>query len=473
MDEKTTPDVKEKQHGWFMCRLYIFTSAICSFGLIFVLALSAVMHAIVKGFQGDKQVGLPDVEEQYDETTDCFPDMENLKMTNDLRYYALQLGLELKEYRVKTKDGFILILQRLIDPKNTDEQRKLMKPMLFQHGLLSSSGCFLTPGSRSLPVYFLRQGYDVWLGNNRGGFEAIHEYYEGNLMHNELFWDWDIRDLAKYDITCLIENVLTLTSHKKLTLVGHLQGCTQSFLMLKTPELQETHRQIECFIALAPAIYPGVLFHQAEFLKFMCNRSKLGYKIFFGICCFLNFMTQTRNRFHSWPIYGNLSVKMFNFLFSWNGSLWNKNHKIWRLHFIFNVSFVSSKLMTWWLSYWREESFRNELVPKEAFNDKMHFAVTDDKRYIVDDSKTFFPFKQPWFGESNVPVVIFNGDIDNLVDGKRLATHMKTYEPCYKLGENLHIFNLQRHSHLDVIWSNNVIRDIGIETVNIIGRGNL
>lgn len=471
MDEKLVPEAKERRHGWFMAQLYIFTSAICSFGLIFVLAWAAVFHALFRSFQGDKHIGLPEIEELYDESTDCFPDMDNLKLTNDLRYYAVQLGLELNEYRVKTKDGFILILQRLIDPKQTEEQRSQMKPMLFQHGLLSSSGCFLTPGSRSLPVYFLQQGYDIWLGNNRGGFQPLHEYYDGNLMHNELFWDWDIRDLAFYDITCLIDSVLSHNTHKKLVLVGHLQGCTQSFLMLKAPALSDSHDKIEYFVALAPAVYPGILFHKAQFLKFMCNRSRLGYKLFFGICCFLNFMTQTRNRFYNWPIFGNLSVKMFNFLFTWNGKLWNKNHKIWRLHFIFNVSFVSSKLMTWWLSYWREESFRNELVPELAFTDNMHYAITDDQKYTVDDSKTFFPFKQPWFGENNIPIIIFNGDIDNLVDGKRFASHMQHYEPYYKIGDNLHIFNLNRHNHLDVIWSNNVIRDIGLETVKIIGKG--
>ncbi|EGV60248.1 alpha/beta-hydrolase [Yamadazyma tenuis ATCC 10573] len=392
-----------------------------------------------------------------------------MKPTANLRSYVLAIGLELKEYQVQTKDGYILPLHRLIDPKQTDDQRAQMEPILCQHGLLSSSGSFLTPGNRSLPVFLLRQGFDVWLGNNRSGFEPLHAFYTGNLMHNEEYWDWDIQDLAHYDITCLIENVLVHTpNYKKLILMGHSQGCTQSFLMLRNTELAEIHEKVGYFVGLAPAIYPGTLFHKRKFLKFMGNRSKLGFKLFFGVCCFLNVLTQSRNWFHNFPLFGNVCVLMFNYLFQWNGKLWNSNRKIWHFHFIFNVSFVSAKLISWWLSFWREESFRNELVSKETFQDGMNFRATEEPKYNVSDDKTFFPFKQQWFSESVIPMALFIGEVDNLVDGQRLACHMETFEPKYQKNENLHIFEVKHYSHLDVLWANNVIRDIGRDMVEVL-----
>lgn len=458
---------RQNPHSTITKYWYIFTSAILSFCFVYVLFICAICYSIRDKFINKKPSDLECEDPADDYPIPCYPHMDTLKATSDLRYYALQLKLDLKEYKVQTKDGFILTLHRLVDPNLLDLALSDKPPILLQHGLLSSSGSFLTPGNRSLPVYLLREGYDVWLGNNRSGFRPEHGFLTGNLMHNEQYWDWDIRDLAYYDLTCLIDNVLVNTPNfKKLVLVGHLQGCTQSFLMLRNPELNETHEKVSHFIALAPAIYPGTLFHKRKFLQFMGNRSKWGYKLSFGICCFLNIMTQARNNFCQYSMFGTLCVMMFHYLFEWTGTKWHSNKKLWHIHFIFNVSNVSSKLLTWWLSYWREESFRNELVLKDTFDNGMNYKVNDNKEYNVDDTKTFYPFKEQWFTDP-VPMTIFNGEKDNLVDGRRLATHMETFEPEYN-SENLKVFEVKGYSHLDVLWADDVVREIGYKIVEIL-----
>lgn len=456
MNANITPEPKKKSHSSFAKALYNITSATVSFLFVLVVFCSAVLHHIRALFKDNKHLN------EKQTIHECYPDIENMKLSSDIRYYALQMGLDLQEYKITTKDGYILILHRLIDPKHSEEQREQMKPVLFQHGLLSSSGSFISPGLRSMPVFLLNEGFDVWLGNNRSGFEPLHEFYKGNLMHNETYWDWDIKDLAYYDMPCLIENVLLRKSqYQKLILIAHLQGCTQSFLMLRNPELSETHNKIEHLVSLAPAIYPGRMFHQRKFLSFMANRSQFAFQVFFGVCCFLHSLTTLRNILYAWPIYGKVCMIMFHYLFQWPTDKWNQNNKVCHIHFIFNVSLVSAKNMTWWLSYWRNDSFRNELTLSDTFEKGLNDKIIEDEEFNVKDESSFFPYKQQWFDKNVVPMTIFTGSIDDLVDGARLKTHMENFEPLYKIGETLNIIAVKDYSHLDILWADDIIEEVG------------
>lgn len=49
-------------------------------------------------------------------------------------------GLTIERHYVTTKDGYILGLYRIVGPKNRDlDDGKPSRPMLFMHGMLSSS----------------------------------------------------------------------------------------------------------------------------------------------------------------------------------------------------------------------------------------------------------------------------------------------------------------------------------------------
>lgn len=94
-------------------------------------------------------------------------------------------GYVAESHEVTTLDGYILTLFRIVNPLITSGERK---PVLLQHGLLSSSIDFLinSPGGYAKSLNFsdldsknftvennlgfvLSQfGYDVWLGNSRG-----------------------------------------------------------------------------------------------------------------------------------------------------------------------------------------------------------------------------------------------------------------------------------------------------------------
>lgn len=487
MFDAFTPPEKHNLHNTFIRYLYIISSFIGSLCFVNSLTIGAVFYHLRQKMNGEEKFNEPAVDNSTSRYTprEPYPDLKSMKATKDMRYYALHLDLDLEEHTIITKDGYVLTLHRLIDPKESSELRDLKKPILLQHGLLSCSGAYITSGKNSLSYYFWEQGYDVWLGNNRSWFEARHEFFEGNLMHSEEYWDWDIRELAYFDLPCIIENVLThKPNHEQLILVGHLQGCTQTFLMLRNGNLSHIHRKIEYFFPLAPAIFPGKLFHERSFIKFIHNRKVLSYKLIFGCCSFLRNLSLARYYLASTSLFGALSYMMFKYLFGWTGKKWGRNKKIWHFHFVFNVTYVSNKLMNWWLSDWVQEGFSNQLQSKEVYDHNLNYAFTpvnshneeteepkqnQQKPHIEtkDDSKTYFPYKNHWFDfckpEDVIPMLMFICDLDYLVDGKRLATHMRHYETgYYQEGYNLDIVELDDYSHLDVVWADDLIGRIGM-----------
>jgi len=73
------------------------------------------------------------------------------------------------------------------------------------------------------PAFILaEQGYDVWIGNNRG-----NRFARGHITYNtsqEAFWDYNFMDMGKYDTPAFIDFILAKTKQSKLTYVGHSQG---------------------------------------------------------------------------------------------------------------------------------------------------------------------------------------------------------------------------------------------------------
>lgn len=513
---RLNPQEPQAKHGAFMRNVVIVSSAINSFLFVYVLMLGSIFYHFRDIVSGREKLNRPKKDNATENYTPRvpYPDLKNLKITKNLRYYAQCLDLDLEEYSIITKDGYVLTLHRLIDPKESIADRQAKQPILLQHGLLLCSGAWLTPGKNSLPYYFWEQGYDVWMGNNRCGFEPKHSFYTGNLYHNEKFWDWDIRVFATYDLPCIIDNVLLhKPNHSKLALVGHLQGCAQTFLMLRTKELKPYHQKIEYFFALAPAVFPGQMFHERSFIKFIHKRSPKMYDAIFGSCCFLYILGFSRRVLGTTSFFATISYIMFKYLFGWGIRNCYHDKKVLHLQFLFNVTFVSSKLMSWWLSYSVEEGFANQLQPKRDYKDGSHYAFTPvpslnepepkieptnedlegqpegskevaDASSIppggvlgllapieIDDSKSFFPYKQEWFAFNTplelVPIYAFIGGEDYLVDGRRLATHMTHYERnFYKDGENLRVVEIPDYNHLDVIWSLNCIGKIGMPIVD-------
>lgn len=70
------------------------------------------------------------------------------------------------------------------------------------------------------PAYILaRNGYDVWLGNNRGNrWSNQHERLNDT---QEEYWDWSWEEMGTLDVPAMTKYVLNYTGFDKLTYIGH------------------------------------------------------------------------------------------------------------------------------------------------------------------------------------------------------------------------------------------------------------
>lgn len=406
--------------------IYHITSAICTGLFLFLLFIFAFFKNILT-FKPESKHNERNIPNLYSP--------EELKLVPDLSYYFDLLNLQLNTYEIVTEDGFVITVHRLIDPYESIQARQGRKPILLLHGLLQSSGSFCSSGKDSLAYMFHKNGYDVWLGNNRCGFEPRHINFTPDDYR---MWDWDIVDMAQYDLTSLIDHVLANTDSDftKLVLVCHSQGTTQGFISLDNDRFGNNSK-ISCFIALSPAVYGGQLLEEKLFIKIIAKMTLNNY--FFGIWSFIPLMITMRNLLVTHKIFGYLSYMMFNFLFDWNDDLWDKSLK--NRHFIFSPVYVSVKLMSWWL------------------NDKNGFKIS--KAILQDD--------QVWFNSETPKIFLVIPEQDKLVDGRALLNHLKAHEDpqlySYK--------NLSNYSHLDVLWSKTVIPDIGIPILEFIRENNI
>lgn len=196
-------------------------------------------------------------------------------------------GFTLKTYKVKTSDGYILTLHRVVpkgkfSPANYSRTRK---PVIVQHGLMGSSTNFFISKPTVKPYLpakkcasdfgfcLVQTGrYDIWLPNSRGnGFSMGHVRLKPNQKQ---FWNFTFDQMARYDSPAVIQFIQKTTKHKKIGYIGHSQGATQIFALLALkPKYSSILRP---FISWAPAVYIG---HMSSIVKWATYLSPLLQKM--------------------------------------------------------------------------------------------------------------------------------------------------------------------------------------------------
>lgn len=425
----------------------------------------------------------------------------------DAGYYARRVGLDIEEFKVQTEDGFIITLWHVYDPKEftpmTEEERGLNPPELFTgvkphsperqktnakpkfpvlliHGLLQSAGAYCTNDDHSLAFYLCKQGYDVWLGNNRCGFKPEHT----RLQYTDpRMWAWNIRQMGVMDLPALISRVLLETGFEKLGLICHSQGTTQTFVALAKEQRPDLGEKITVFCALAPAAYAGPLIGKMYF-KFMRVISPAFFRIFFGIHAFIPFM-MTMHRLLPGRLYGAMGYRVFSFLFNWTDTRWERDIRD-RL-FQFAPVYVSSESMRWWLG--REcfakqkcilstkEEGRQEDVEDEAED---YYAKTKrenrrgggtagrDSSEVQKKHAKRPKGSTAWYNEQAPPMAFWVCGSDELVDGRRLMRRFERgREPHVDV---VHTKIIEEYEHLDVIWAIDSIEQVGSEVKEVLWK---
>lgn len=134
-------------------------------------------------------------------------------------------GYPVETHKMQTPDGYTLKVFRIPYGQNSQQRRINKKPILLMHGLFSSAEHFILTGkyNSSLAYLLADNGYDVWLGNARGNYPSRkHRSYD---FRGPKFWDYCWHEMGKYDLPTMIDYILNKTKQKKISYIGHSQGC--------------------------------------------------------------------------------------------------------------------------------------------------------------------------------------------------------------------------------------------------------
>nr|POF12828.1 sterol esterase 2 [Quercus suber] len=456
----------------------------------------------------------PRIEKGTDQSAQYIPTEGGTdRLCTDIAYYARRVGLDAESIEVQTEDGFIIELWHIFDPgeyrPRCRAHRKMDGPEVFEqqfqsqpfpagskkypilmmHGLLQSAGAYCCNDDDSMAFYLAKSGYDVWLGNNRCGFEPKHTLltYEDPRM-----WAWNIRQMGVMDLPALISRVLAETGFPKLALIAHSQGTTQTFVALAKEQRPEIGEKISVFCALAPAVYAGPLIGKV-YLKAMSVISPAVFRLIFGIHSFIPVMMLAHKLLPA-KTYSWMGYHVFSFLFSWSDTRWDRGLR--NRMFQQAPTYVSAESMRWWLGRecfakhkcilaTREEG---KLEDKEDEEDDhvIQRLYVDREPHVTERRKlqrnlSSFHCATPthshrnatrgrfsWYNDQFPPLALWVCGADNLVDGRRLLRRFdRGREPHVRI---VHKKIIEGYEHLDVIWAMDAVEKVGKEVREVIWR---
>jgi lysosomal acid lipase/cholesteryl ester hydrolase len=337
---------------------------------------------------------------------------------------------------VQTADGYLLGIHRLPYRKREEQDgvlvnagpRSVTKPVIYlHHGLLMNSEVWvcITQEDRCLPFALVEQGYDVWLGNNRG-----NKYSKKSTRFSPAsadFWNFSMDQFAFHDIPDSIDYILGTTSQPSLSYIGFSQGTAQGFATLSIhPPLNE---KINLFIALAPAMSPAGLSN--GMVDSLVKASPDLLFLSFGRKSLLSSATFWQSILYP-PIFVRLIDMSLSFLFNWSCQNLSSHQKLAAYPHLY--SFTSTKSVVHWFQIIRNKSF-------QMYDDDSSRSLSigaSDRYYKV----AKFPTKN-----IKTPIVLIYGGTDSLVDIRAMLREL----PLHTLA-----FEIKHFEHLDFLWAQDV-----------------
>ena len=345
-------------------------------------------------------------------------------------------GYSAEEHVVQTGDGYLLGVHRLPYRKGEEHTGVRVnagpdstgKPVVYlHHGLLMNSEVWvcLTEEERCLPFTLVNQGYDVWLGNNRG-----NKYSKKSTRHSpssNRFWNFSMDEFAFHDIPNTIDYILNTTSQPSLSYIGFSQGTAQAFATLSIhPGLND---KVNLFIALAPAMSPAGLSNGIVDALVKTNPNLLF--LAFGRKSILSSATMWQSILYP-PIFVRLIDMSLSFLFAWYGRNITVQQKLAAYPHLY--SFTSTKSVVHWFQIIRNKSF--QMYDDDSTN---KFSIGAGNRY----------YKVAKFPTRNIktPIVLVYGGSDSLVDIRVMLREL----PRHTIATEISHFE-----HLDFLWAQEV-----------------
>jgi lysosomal acid lipase/cholesteryl ester hydrolase len=343
-------------------------------------------------------------------------------------------GYYAEEHIVQTGDGYLLGVHRLGWRRGEEEQRVNAGPgsvekkvIYLHHGLMMNSEVWvcLTDRERCLPFVLVEQGYDVWLGNNRG-----NKYSKKSLHYSPTdvpFWNFSMDQFAFHDIPDTIDYILSTTKQLSLSYIGFSQGTAQAFASLSIhPTLNE---KVDVFVALAPAMAPPGL-ASGIVASFVKSSPEILY-LAFGRRAILGSATMWQALLYP-GIFTYFIDKSMSFLFNWKTQNITAHQKLAAYPHLY--SFSSVKSVVHWFQIIRNGTF-------QMFDDEVAkpLAISNGNKY----------YKVAKFPTRNIktPIVLVYGGSDSLVDIKLMLKEL----PKHTVAKEI-----QKYEHLDLLWASDV-----------------
>ena len=131
------------------------------------------------------------------------------------KYWSFSHALEQFEFdwephTATTDDGYTVTMFRLQGPiGNVPVYREAKQAVLIMHGLgQSADSWFLSPEyGEPMPISLYEEGYDVWLGNNRGTNHSMEHVNFSPKHHAEHFWNWSFAEMGRHDIPAMLKTI--------------------------------------------------------------------------------------------------------------------------------------------------------------------------------------------------------------------------------------------------------------------------
>ena len=345
-------------------------------------------------------------------------------------------GYHAEEHVVQTTDGYLLGIHRLPYKRGEEQDGVLVnagpsssaKPVVYlHHGLLMNSEVWvcITEEERCLPFALVEQGYDVWLGNNRGNKYSKKSTRFSPASVN--FWNFSMDQFAFHDIPDSIDYILGTTSQPSLSYIGFSQGTAQAFATLSIhPPLNE---KINLFIALAPAMSPAGLSN--GIVDSLVKASPDVLFLAFGRKSLLSSATFWQSILYP-PIFVRVIDTALSFLFDWSCRNISPHQKLAAYPHLY--SFTSTKSVVHWFQIIRNKSFQ---MYDDDFSSPFSIGASD--RY----------YKVAKFPTRNIktPTVLVYGGSDSLVDIKAMLRELPKHTMA---------FEIKHFEHLDFLWAQEV-----------------
>ncbi|KAI0465162.1 hypothetical protein LJB42_000384 [Komagataella kurtzmanii] len=335
-------------------------------------------------------------------------------------------GYQCKEYVVTTRDGYLLTVHRIYKDKIHDN------PVVYlQHGLLTNSELFVLNDSpdKIIPFKLVDNGYDVWLGNNRGN--KYSRNHTSIPTKSERFWNFSLNEYAIYDIPDSIRTILHITNkHKILAYIGFSQGTAQGLASLSlNPYLND---KIQLMIGLSPAFIPPNLRHPVA--SFAVNAYHY-LPLVLG-----NRAIMPSVHFWKWAMgqeyYQRVVDLSLIYLFNWQGDNISSQQKQFGYPHLFSNSSVKSILH--WFQIIKNQRF-------EMFDEKDHDSSPLN---VIFGLKGHLPTPFPT-NNISTKLLLMYGTNDTLMNIPTMLPHLPH--------ENvLDIVPVQDYEHMDLLWGKNV-----------------